>query len=158
LTTNRQDRPHQLAAAADQVTKETLTMLRGMAREHDDQGQNVAAVALAHRLLSLAPELLANSLANVLLDQVRTNDAQAQLDGDLTGVEVRLIGPEDNARAVLAKMAAAGIPTNETSDALEAVERPGTKRFYTYTDNSTRSAIRRARNSGHRRGAGRPRP
>lgn len=151
------DSPHALAAAADQVTQETLTMLRGMAREHDGQGQNLAAVALAKRLSEMPPSVLANSLANALLDQVRAADTAAAINGDMSGVEIRVIGPEDNARAVLAAMAAAGIPAHDTSDPLDAVERPDTVRFYTYTDAELRAAMRKRRSSTHRRGNGRPR-
>jgi hypothetical protein len=105
---------------------------------------------------------LANALANVLLDQVRTADANSALagvdvDADLSGVEIRVIGPEDHARAILAKMAAAGIPAHDTSDPMEAVERPDTVRFYTYTDSELRKAMRKRRSSGHRRGNGRAR-
>lgn len=162
--------PTILGAVTDQHVKQTVDALREMARQHDGQPQNTAAYQLGKKLLDMAsPDTLAGALANVLLDQVRTDDATAQLPGltdehadlddvaivDISGVAIRVIGPETNARTVLAKMAAAGIPAHDTSAPKEATERPDTVLIYTYTDADTRSANRQRRSSTHRRGTGR---
>lgn len=150
--------PHVFSDLTDLHTKETLGRLRAMAAAYADGPQGVAAADLADTFKAMAnAEVLAAALAAVLIDQDRTDRTRAALGpaletADLTGVEIRVIGPEANARAVLTAMAGAGIPAVGERGPMDAVERPDTVRFYTYTDEQTAQQVRGRRNSSHRRG------
>jgi hypothetical protein len=66
---------------------------------------------------------------------------------DYSGVEIRLIGPEPNARRILDVMTLAGIPQQQTSGPLPTDDRDGdgAQRFYTYTDAAAARRKRRPR-------------
>lgn len=146
-----------LVAATDRHVAETLDLLRSMAVSENLTGlpHHQAAVVLADMLkTNVDAATLANTLANLLLQDVRRDDlppldtqpdelADAEhVSPDLAGVEVRVIGPERACRRALARMSASGVPLVQFRGPRPADKQPGEVRFYAYTDPETQQRNR----------------
>lgn len=144
-----------LEAAAYGRLVELLDKLRELATSDNyaNLPQHLAAAALTADLETLGDaHVIASALANVLISEARTEQLPPMItteddkvyDHRYAGVEIRLIGPAEACRNVLADINAGPVKLTEPRGPVDADHpgREGQVRYYTYTDETAKKTAR----------------